>query len=100
MADNDWKKRLGVVFSTNPDFTYEQDAEQEEETLVGIQRRVILLFKLYSIQFTLLILCHFLHLVACKTQVDEFIATESIGKTHKIFALCHLVVNNDLLSLD
>ena len=33
MADNDWKKRLGVVFSTNPDFTYEQDAEQEEETL-------------------------------------------------------------------
>ena len=29
MADNDWKKRLGVVFSTNPDFAY----EQEEETL-------------------------------------------------------------------
>ena len=33
MADNDWKKRLGVVFSTNPDFAYEQEAEQEEETL-------------------------------------------------------------------
>ena len=33
MADNDWKKRLGVVFSTNPDFAYEQETEQEEETL-------------------------------------------------------------------
>ena len=33
MADNDWKKRLGVVFSTNPDFAYEQETGQEEETL-------------------------------------------------------------------
>lgn len=33
MAENDWKKRLGVVFSTNPDFTYEEEAVQEEETL-------------------------------------------------------------------
>lgn len=33
MAENDWKKRLGVVFSTNPDFTYEEEAAQEEETL-------------------------------------------------------------------
>lgn len=33
MAENDWKKRLGVVFSTNPDFTYEEEAMQEEETL-------------------------------------------------------------------
>ena len=24
MADNDWKKRLGVVYSTNPDFVYEE----------------------------------------------------------------------------
>lgn len=32
MADNDWKKRLGVVFSTNPDFTYEEDGLQEEDT--------------------------------------------------------------------
>ncbi|MCD8072967.1 MAG: translation initiation factor [Alistipes sp.] len=23
MADNDWKSRLGVVFSTNPDFAYD-----------------------------------------------------------------------------
>lgn len=33
MAENDWKKRLGVVFSTNPDFTYEEEVVQEEETL-------------------------------------------------------------------
>ena len=41
MADNDWKKRLGVVFSTNPDFTYEQDAEQEEETLEPAKQSLI-----------------------------------------------------------
>ena len=33
MADNDWKKRLGVVFSTNPDFAYEEETEEEVETL-------------------------------------------------------------------
>lgn len=33
MADNDWKKRLGVVFSTNPDFAYQEEEVQEEETL-------------------------------------------------------------------
>ena len=31
MADNDWKKRLGVVFSTNPDFTYEEEVEDDED---------------------------------------------------------------------
>lgn len=30
---NDWKDRLGVVFSTNPDFRYEHDQEDESETL-------------------------------------------------------------------
>ena len=30
---NDWKDRLGVVFSTNPDFRYEHDQEDEAETL-------------------------------------------------------------------
>jgi translation initiation factor 1 len=30
---NDWKERLGVVFSTNPDFQYETDKEQEATTL-------------------------------------------------------------------
>lgn len=32
MADNDWKKRLGVVYSTNPDFAYE---EAESEASAG-----------------------------------------------------------------
>ena len=32
MADNDWKKRLGVVFSTNPDFAYETEIEEESAT--------------------------------------------------------------------
>ncbi len=47
MAENDWKSRLGVVFSTNPDFQYEQELEEEENTLepgkqnllVGIDRK-------------------------------------------------------------
>ena len=29
----DWKDRLGVVFSTNPDFEYEEEQEVQEETL-------------------------------------------------------------------
>lgn len=33
MADNDWKKRLGVVFSTNPDFSYTEEASEQVETL-------------------------------------------------------------------
>lgn len=30
---SDWKDRLGTVYSTNPDFRYESDAEKESETL-------------------------------------------------------------------
>lgn len=33
MKDNDWKKRLGVVFSTASDFDYQTDAEEEVQTL-------------------------------------------------------------------
>lgn len=32
-ADNDWKSRLGVVFSTDPDFKYGTAREEEAETL-------------------------------------------------------------------
>lgn len=47
MADNSWKKRIGVVYSTDPDFKYTEQTEQEPETLepgrqkliVGIDRR-------------------------------------------------------------
>ena len=38
MADNDWKKRLGVVFSTNPDFAYEEEAAQEPATIEPSKR--------------------------------------------------------------
>lgn len=48
MKDNDWKNRLGVVFSTNPDFAYTEAAPQPEadtlppekqKLIVGIDRR-------------------------------------------------------------
>ncbi len=41
MAENDWKKRLGVVFSTNPDFTYEEETVQEERTLDPSKQNLI-----------------------------------------------------------
>ena len=33
MKNNDWKSRLNVVYSTNPNFQYENGNEEEEETL-------------------------------------------------------------------
>ena len=33
MKKNDWKERLGVVYSTNRDFQYETNEVEEEETL-------------------------------------------------------------------
>lgn len=33
MAENDWKQRLGVVFSTNPDFQYQTKEQESVETL-------------------------------------------------------------------
>lgn len=33
MAENDWKKRLGVVFSTNPDYVYEEEETDEPATI-------------------------------------------------------------------
>ena len=41
MADNDWKKRLGVVFSTNPDFAYEEQETEEPETLEPSKQNLI-----------------------------------------------------------
>ena len=40
MADNDWKSRLGVVYSTNPDFKYQEDSVSEPETLVPSKQRL------------------------------------------------------------
>ena len=36
----DWKDRLGVVFSTNPDFHYESEAEPEVATPPKAQQRL------------------------------------------------------------
>jgi translation initiation factor 1 len=33
MSNNDWKDRLGVVFSTSNDFDYNYEEEEEKETL-------------------------------------------------------------------
>lgn len=32
MKQNDWKDRLNIVYSTNPDFRYETETEEEAET--------------------------------------------------------------------
>ena len=33
MKDNDWKQRLNIVYSTNPDMQYDTDEEDSVETL-------------------------------------------------------------------
>ncbi len=37
---NDWKERLGVVFSTDPDYRYDTAQEQRQETLSQQNLRV------------------------------------------------------------
>ena len=39
--DNDWKQRLGVVYSTNPDFQYQTAASVEPDTLPPAKQRLI-----------------------------------------------------------
>jgi len=42
MADNDWKKRLGVVYSTNPDFSYEEEGPAPvQETLPPASQKLV-----------------------------------------------------------
>lgn len=41
MADNDWKSRLGVVYSTNPDFQYQQEVVEEQQTLEPSKQRLV-----------------------------------------------------------
>ena len=40
MKNNDWKDRLNVVYSTNPNFQYESDGEEEMETLPKNQQKL------------------------------------------------------------
>lgn len=40
MKDNDWKQRLNIVYSTNPDMHYETDEEEEEETLPANRQKL------------------------------------------------------------
>lgn len=39
--DNDWKQRLGVVYSTNPDFKYQTTEVVEADTLPPAKQRLI-----------------------------------------------------------
>ncbi len=40
MKSNDWKERLGMVYSTNPNFQYDTGEEEEAETLPKSQQRL------------------------------------------------------------
>ena len=40
MKNNDWKDRLNVVYSTNPDFRYEHEEDNEAETLPRNQQKL------------------------------------------------------------
>jgi translation initiation factor 1 len=41
MMANDWKDRLGMVYSTNPDFRYETEGKGEGKTLPTQQQKLI-----------------------------------------------------------
>ena len=40
MKNNDWKDRLNVVYSTNTNFQYESNEEEEQETLPKNQQKL------------------------------------------------------------
>ncbi|MDR0582553.1 MAG: translation initiation factor, partial [Prevotellaceae bacterium] len=41
MVNNDWKSRLGMVYSTSPDFVYEREQRQEQATLPPAQQKLV-----------------------------------------------------------
>ena len=40
MKNNDWKDRLNIDYSTNPDFSYESQEEREPDTLDSKQQKL------------------------------------------------------------
>ncbi len=40
MSDNDWKSRLGMVYSTNPDFNYEHIEQEQAPTLPNAKQNL------------------------------------------------------------
>lgn len=40
MSTNDWKTRLGTVYSTNPDFNYDTEDRSDQETLPPAKQRL------------------------------------------------------------
>ncbi len=40
MKNNDWKDRLSVVYSTNPDFNYQEDEVTENETIAPAKQQL------------------------------------------------------------
>lgn len=40
MKKNDWKDRLNIVYSTNPDFSYQLDKEEEPTTVDPKQQKL------------------------------------------------------------
>jgi Translation initiation factor 1 (eIF-1/SUI1) and related proteins len=41
MSNNDWKSRLGMVYSTNPNYEFEAEEEVEQETLAPEKQKLI-----------------------------------------------------------
>jgi translation initiation factor 1 len=39
--DNDWKKRLGVVYSTNPDYQFDPGPGEEQGTISPAEQKLI-----------------------------------------------------------
>lgn len=42
MSQNDWKSRLGVVFSTNPNFGYKNEQEEKQEEIVANDKQKLI----------------------------------------------------------
>ncbi|MFA6798560.1 MAG: translation initiation factor [Bacteroidales bacterium] len=41
MMTKDWKERLGMVYSTNPNYQFEKEEEDSQDTLVPKQQKLI-----------------------------------------------------------